>query len=191
MLVVGRCILTAVKDSGKIQTTQITVMAGETQDAVERFQEYGFTSVPLKGCEGIAVFIGGNRESAAVIATDDRRYRLKNLSSGDVAIYTNYGNFVKLKSNGDVEVEGKNIKVTAETKVELIASTVEITGSSKVDVLSGEVNVGSGANQKAVLGDLFKATFDAHTHVGNLGFNTSPPTTPMPPTNLSSVVKVK
>lgn len=169
MLVVGRCILTAIKDGGKIQTNQITIMKGETQDDVERFQEYGFTSVPLPGCEAIAVFVGGNRESASVIATDDRRHRLKGLSPGDVALYTSGGSFIKLAATGLI--------------------TVETTGN--VEVKAGTIKLGNGATEAAVLGDLFKATFDAHTHVGNLGYTTSPPSTPMPPTNLSTVVKVK
>lgn len=87
-LMVGRAILAAIGDAGPIQTAQAKLLADETHDDMERVQEYGFTSVPLPGAEGVVVFVGGNRDHGLIIATDDRRYRLKGLQGGEVALYT-------------------------------------------------------------------------------------------------------
>lgn len=87
-LMVGRAILAAVSDAGAIQTAQARLLADETHDDMERVQEYGFTSVPLPGAEGVVVFVGGNRDHGLIIATDERRYRPKGLQSGEVALYT-------------------------------------------------------------------------------------------------------
>lgn len=103
MLLVGRCVVAAVGDTTKMQTMQITLSADEDRE-VERFQNYGFTSVPKTGAEGLALAVGGDRGHTVVIAVDDRRYRLKALSSGEVAVYNNTGSSVVLKADGSIEI---------------------------------------------------------------------------------------
>lgn len=100
---VGRCVVAAVDDTTKMQTMQITLSAGEDRE-VERFQNYGFTSVPKAGAEGLAVAVGGDRGHTVVIAVDDRRYRLKALASGEVAVYNHTGASVVLKADGSIEL---------------------------------------------------------------------------------------
>lgn len=68
-------------------------------------------------------------------------------------------------------------------KLEIGGNTIEIDGNAGLVKLQGET-------QKAVLGDLLKTAFDAHTHMGNLGAPTSPPLSPLPPTTLSEKVKL-
>ena len=102
LLMVGRAILTVIDDSTKSQTVQISALADEVRDAVERFQEYGYTSVPQAGAEALAVFVGGNRAHGVVVATEDRRYRPRNLSPGDVALYHRAGVRVFLDDDADL-----------------------------------------------------------------------------------------
>lgn len=83
----SRAVIKAVDDSLKAQGLQITLYADEVREDVERFQEYGFTSVPVEGAEAICLSLGGERDHPVVVATEDRRYRPKDLSEGDVAIY--------------------------------------------------------------------------------------------------------
>lgn len=47
----------------------------------------------------------------------------------------------------------------------------------------------NGASEAAVLGDAFKTYFDTHTHPTGVG-PSGPPAAPMPPTTLSTIVKV-
>jgi len=109
-LMVGRCVLRAITDTGKLQRVQVQALADETHDDVERVQQYGFTSVPFAGAEGVVVFVGGNRDHGLVIAVDDRRYRLVGLSAGEVALYDDQGQKVHLTRTGIVvDGAGKDI----------------------------------------------------------------------------------
>ena len=137
-LMIGRGVLLLVRDGLKLQGLQISLLEGEVRDDVERFQDYGFTSHPHPGAEVVAACVAGSRDHVLVIAVDDRRFRLKNLVQGEVAIYTDEGDKIVLKRGGIIEV-------TAATKVRLVAPLVECTGdvtvagtlTATVDVLGG------------------------------------------------------
>lgn len=101
---VSRAVLRRVDDSKRMQLVQLMALEGETRADIERVQQYGFTSVPKEGAEAVAVFPGGDRSLGFVIATDDRRYRLTGLQAGEVAIYSETGSKLVLKTNGDVEL---------------------------------------------------------------------------------------
>lgn len=100
----ARCVLRLASDGLKLQALQVGLLDGETADDVERFQNYGFTSVPLPGAEGVCLFLGGDRAHGVVIAMDDRRYRLKALQGGEVAIYTDEGDSIVLKRGNEIHV---------------------------------------------------------------------------------------
>ncbi|MEQ8585161.1 MAG: phage baseplate assembly protein V [Thalassobaculaceae bacterium] len=85
---VGRAIIRLVDDATRTQLVQLTALADETHDRVERFQEYGFTSRPHPGAHAILVALGGNRTHAVVVGVEDPRYRLFDLETGEVALYT-------------------------------------------------------------------------------------------------------
>lgn len=131
-LMVGRAVVSLVKDGLKLQHLQVTLLADEVRDEVERFQQYGFTSHPHPGAEALVVCVAGNRDHAVVVAVDDRRYRLKSLQQGEVAIYTDQGDQVVLKRDGVIEL-------TASTKVRILSPLVECTGDLDV---AGTVTAG-------------------------------------------------
>ncbi len=110
-LMVGRCILRAIGDGKAVQLVQAQLLAEEVHDDVERIQEYGFTSVPKPGAEGVVVFVGGNRDHGLLIAVEDRRFRLKGLASGEVAVYDDQGQKVHLTRAGIV-IDGAGKDVT-------------------------------------------------------------------------------
>lgn len=125
MLAVGRAVLKAIRDDKGMQEAKIGLLAGELRDRVERMQEYGFTSVPLEGCEAAVMFVGGDRGHGLIVATDDRRYRKKGLQPGEVALYTDEGDYILLK-------RGRIMEVVAGTKLDVTAPEVVVTASSKV-----------------------------------------------------------
>lgn len=104
--VVGRFLLRAISDATNVQTVQISGQAGFELDEVERFQQYGFTSVPVAGAEAVGVAVGGSRDHIIVVATDDRRYRPKNLAPGEVALYDKNGLVIALKADGIAHIGG-------------------------------------------------------------------------------------
>ncbi|MDH5753329.1 MAG: phage baseplate assembly protein V [Deltaproteobacteria bacterium] len=123
-LMVSRGVVKLVDDSLKMQGMQLTLLAGEVAEA-ERFQQYGFTSVPLDGAEVIALAVGGNRGHMVVIAADDRRYRPTGLEPGDVAAYNSSGALVlltggqvKIGAGDQPQVLGSGLKTCLEKMVD-------------------------------------------------------------------------
>jgi phage baseplate assembly protein V len=109
---VARATVKLVDDSKKIQILQVGVLKGETRSEIERFQNLGFTSVPEEGAEAVVLFVGGRRDHGYAVAVDDRRYRLKDLEPGEVAMYHKSGSKIVMKANGDIEVTADaNVKI--------------------------------------------------------------------------------
>lgn len=111
MLMVGRAVLAAAKDTTGVQQVQISVLAGEAMDKIERFQNWGFTGNPPEGSEGIVLMIGSNRDNLVMVALDHRTKRKMGLVPGESAMYDDKGNFIHLKTNGNQEVKLKKLKI--------------------------------------------------------------------------------
>ena len=140
---VARGVVWMADDSTKLQQLQVSLQADEVRIA-ERFQQYGFTSVPLSESEAVLLFPGGLRDQALVIAVDDRRYRPINWAAGEVGLYTHEGDYIRMKAGRIVEVvcgtklqvAAPEVVVHASTKVRLETPLVEMTGNLTV---SGQV----------------------------------------------------
>lgn len=157
MLMVSRAVVLLAKDTGALQSLQVSLLADEVRNDVERFQNYGFTSHPHPGAEAVAISVGGSRDHVLVIAVDDRRYRLASLVEGEVAIYTDEGDSIVIKRGGTIEV-------TAATKVRIVSPLVEMTGDLHV---SGSVQVDGSAH---VAGNISSdADITADGQVGDQG----------------------
>jgi phage gp45-like len=100
---IARAVVQRVNDGRKIQILQVGVLAGEDVDDAERFQSYGFSSVPLAGAEAVILFPGGDRGHGLVVAVDDRRYRPTGGEPGEVVVYNSEGATVRLKVDGTIE----------------------------------------------------------------------------------------
>lgn len=183
---VSRAVVKLVDDAAKMQGLQVVILAGETRDFVERFQNYGFTSNPPAGSEAVLVFPGGNRSHPLAVAVDDRASRKTGLAEGEAAIYTKFGDYIHVKADGTIEVVASNavsvtapeVTVTAATKVTLDTPNCEITGDLAV---GGDV-IAEGAVADAD-GDLteMRTVFNAHVHPGVTagGASTGATATPM------------
>lgn len=150
-LMVGRAIIRLVNDAARVQEAQVTLLEDETRDGVERFQEYGFTSVPLPGAEAIMVSVSGNRDHGVIIAVEDRRYRLTGIEGGEVALYTDEGDKIHLKRGNAIDIETDTLTINATTKVQINTPLLQVTGGDvKADTISlkthkhGGVTTGSG-----------------------------------------------
>jgi phage baseplate assembly protein V len=129
LLMVSRCIVTAVNDSNDIQSLQIRGAFGVVRDNVERFQDYGITSHPHINSEGFVSFAGGNTAHGLISKIDDRRYRPKNLEAGEVCFYTDED-----KEESDHRIyfkRGKEIHIIAgESSIVLTPAGITITTPS-------------------------------------------------------------
>lgn len=160
---VGKAVIKAVDDTQKLQLMKIQTNADELQDEVERIQQYGFTSHPQNNAEAIILAIGGDPSNLIVIGTDDTRYRIK-LAQGEVALYDDQGQFIKLKRNNKIEVKGGEVIVGEDADIESIVigdSLKTYIDSLLSDVFSSWVIVAGDGG--AALKTLFTAWNTAHS----------------------------
>lgn len=128
-LMASRAVLSLIADAPGIQLVQVKLLDGEVRNGIERFQQYGCTSVPHPGAEGICLSLGADRDHGVVIVMDDRRYRLKGLENGEVALYDDLGQKVHLTRNGIViDGAGLPITITDTPKVRMETPLLEVTG---------------------------------------------------------------
>jgi phage gp45-like len=160
---IARATVSAVDDAKKIQIVQLDLLEGETRDEIERLQNYGFTSNPRTGAEAAVIFVGGRRDHGLAIAVDDRRYRIANLESGEVAVFNDTGAKIVFKANGDIELTpkpGQKVKVS---------SNVEITGDvSATGTITGTTDVVGGGK-----------SLKTHTHPASLTVAGTSPSGPV------------
>lgn len=136
---VARGVVWMADNAKTLQEVQVSLLNKEVR-VVERFQQYGFSSVPLSEAEGVIIFVGGLRDHGIVINVDDRRYRPTDDAEGEVRIYNHLGDYIRLKSDRTIEVvAGANVDVTApdvvvhaSNKVRIESPLVEMTGNLTV-----------------------------------------------------------
>lgn len=161
---VGRAVLRALNDGTGTQTMQVELLKDELYDGVERFQEYGFTSVPHAGAEVVMVSVGGQRGHGVVVACADKRYRITGLEDGEVSLYTDEdldgGHRIHLKRNKEVEILSDTTAsilqtptkttVSNDTEIEAVSGTayvnikpgkIEVKNGTTVDIISGTSSV--------------------------------------------------
>jgi hypothetical protein len=97
-----------------------------------------------------------------------------------------------------IELVGQDINIVTQNDVNVTCeNNVKVEATNVIIDQSDSIELGSGASEKVILGDSFLSLFNQHTHIGNLGAPTAPPTVPMTaPLHLSGkgatpVTKVK
>lgn len=133
LLMLGRAVVKAIYDDSGIQLMKLDLMADETRDKVERFQDYGFSAHPPKGSEAVVAFVGGNRAHGLVLKVDNREYRLKNMAEGEVALYSDEGDYIWFKRNNELHIHTAKLRVVASTDVEIDTPLATFTGNVKVE----------------------------------------------------------
>jgi phage gp45-like len=113
--------ISATDDTGPIHRAQVKGFGPETIDAMPVLQIYGLASHAMPGSDAMAIFAEGDRSKGVIIATGNQQYRLRSLKAGEVALYDNAGNIVKLAAGG-------NIEITCPTKVRVVTPRLEVTG---------------------------------------------------------------
>lgn len=138
LLMIGRGIMLAIKDSEKIQQAQASFFSGETKEDIEVFQLFGFTSHPPLNTECIMVSVGGNREHGVIIASENREFRLKDLPQGASAQYNKNGKYIKLiEDNAEISVEKIKIENSSEELITVLFDFMD-------EVIKGKTITGIG-----------------------------------------------
>lgn len=164
----GRGSVNLIDATGTCQRLQITLEGGSPKDGIEQIEPYGFTAHAHPGAEHVSGFMAGERGNGFVIVVGDRRYRMKGLAEGEVALYDDLGQSVYLTRGGIVINGGANpIRFTNASKVR-IEAPLEVTGDVKDNCDS------SGKTMAAM-----RSTFNGHTHNDPQGGATGGPNSTM------------
>jgi phage baseplate assembly protein V len=150
----ARGAVSLIDDTRKIQRVQAKILAGELRDLLQRVQPYGFSSVPLVGAYPVALLFPFGDRSQGFAFVDDVRHRPTGGAPGDVELYDNRGNRVRLR-NGVVEIVAAAnltisvagtgaVTITGATTLTLQGgATVSVTGDASVTV-SGDATLQTG-----------------------------------------------
>lgn len=133
--------LNLVKSADNIQKAQVSGLADETLQDVELMQQFGLTSVPPAGTQVVVLPMGGETTHSIVIATENGSVRVKNLKSGETAVYDESGSTIILKQGRLIEIDCDILKITASTKVEISSPLVE---TDRVLTAQGQINGNGG-----------------------------------------------
>lgn len=156
-LSIAKVTLSGVSNSDKRQILQVEVMDDEKYSDIDRYEDYGMTSYPPSGSDGVGVCIGGGREGLVVIKMDHTDHRPNDLVEGEMCIYTDEGKQLYCKRGGVIQI-GEDGTLT------------EINGGSDFVALSQKVDTAL---------DEIKTIFNNHSHIyTGAGTGSSIQTTP-------------
>jgi phage gp45-like len=181
---IGRAVLLAVDDSGKTQRCRIKLNGEELIDGIERIQEYGLeTNPPIEDTSEVVVeSIGGIRDLAFITKMQARGLRLTKVATGEVMLWSKFGQTITLKTDGSVEIKTASGKV-----VTVQCATMTVTASTKVTLAAPAVELSDGTLRQLIDERLVTA-FNAHTHPTA---GTGPPSAPTTPLVLANVATTK
>ncbi|HGP0311681.1 TPA: phage baseplate assembly protein V [Citrobacter freundii] len=108
---ISRAVVGSVKPGSKCQAVDVELIAGEQKGGIEHLEPYGFTSHANEGAEALILFPDADRSHAVAVAVSDRRYRIRSLKPGEVAVYDDLGQSVTLTRTGIV-VDGAGKTIT-------------------------------------------------------------------------------
>lgn len=130
-LAIAQGVASGISEGGRL--LQLSLLADESADEVERIQNYGFASHPPTGGSAAVVFIAGYREQGMAVAVEGPDGSPDDLESGEVKIYTASGDAIHFKSDGTLRVYSqREVKVESDDKIALKASDIEIDGDLKI-----------------------------------------------------------
>lgn len=164
-----RGVLNSTNSGAEIQRHQVSGVADETLQDVEIYQHFGLTSNPPAGTKVIVVPIGGLTGHSVIIATENGSFRVKELSPGEVALYSSHGSTLIMKEGNIIDVDAEEInfrakKITSTAdeiisqadNIRDIADKIELNASnttminSPVIMLNGALTAGGGGISGAV-----------------------------------------
>lgn len=154
-----------------VQLVQGNALAGETVQAAELFQHFGFTSGPPAGTQMIVLPLGGSTSHSVIIATENGAFRV-DVASGEACIYSQWGDKVHLKQER-IEVETKTLHLRASEQVLLETPAFNMVapgGGATAATITGSLHASGDLSAGAV-------SLRGHVHVEHdNGGPTAPPT---------------
>lgn len=135
---IRRGVLRSGKASGKVQTATVATLADQERDDVELLEQYGLTSVPPVGSEGVVLHPGGDTAHPLGVAFGSRAVRPTDLGVGDVALYSLGQSEVRIRADGSIaitNVGGASVQINPAGAVSIVGvGPVELGGGTQLAV---------------------------------------------------------
>jgi len=133
----SRITIIKVDDSGKQQVVDYNGVAGEQHTKVLRAQNYGFSSNPPAGSEGIVIALG-TRDMPVVVGSEHPDQRKTGLKPGQSIVYDAFGAEAMFDGKGGITIKkAKTLAIEMATSVSITAPNLTIKGDV---TLEGNLN---------------------------------------------------
>lgn len=97
---VSRGVVLSSDDARLMQELGVRLHDGHVPQKVEHWHPYGFTQVLHPEAEILALAVNGDRDNLVILPGSDRRYRLKGLAEGELAVHDDLGQKVHFMRSG-------------------------------------------------------------------------------------------
>ncbi|WP_085908473.1 phage baseplate assembly protein V [Kiloniella majae] len=145
------------KQKGEHQGLQTTGLDTETSDDIEHAEPYGLAAHPLAGAETFISNVLGQRSHMVALIVGDPRYRPTDLKSGEVKVWSKYGQEIHLRDDGGITITapGGDLKIDApEVNINTPAATIN---TDKAVINSDDIHLGGeGGEQVARITDMVR-----------------------------------
>lgn len=155
--------LTRVNSALNIQQVQADGLAGEQLQDAELFQHFGFTSNPPAGTQCVMLPIGGQTSHSIIIATENEKYRITQLASGEMAIYSQDGAYVAIKRGRIVEVDCDTFRVKC-SQYEVTSDEYKVSATKGAEFNTPELHATSELSDGNSTMSKVREIYDQHTH---------------------------
>lgn len=161
-MMLGTGKITAHKDTGGIQQLQYQTPL-EVRGDTPRMAEFGFSSGLPLGTDVVLAFLGGDRSSAVIIASNNQQYRQTGLNPGDTMIYNQWGMVVRLTEAGImIEAAGKPVSINGATTV-TVKATASVRLETKDLLVTGDIT--DHCDVSRVTLKTLREAYNRHQHV--------------------------
>jgi hypothetical protein len=109
LMTTASSVITATNDDGPVHKVQVRVTPRETIDDVPVVQLYGVASHAPAGSDAHLLFVTGDRSKGVAVATNNQKARLRNLAPGEVALYSDEGDSIRLSRGKTVALNAGNV----------------------------------------------------------------------------------
>lgn len=115
---ISRGVITEVDDARLMQSIGLRLQNGHKPTKVEHWHPYGMTYHPHADAEVLAFAVNGDRDHIVALPGADRRYRLKNMAQGELAIHDDQGQKVHFTRGGVMVESALGITIKGPLRIE-------------------------------------------------------------------------
>lgn len=122
-------VLQGTDDTTGLQQVTVKILGDSTREQVEHFQQYGITAKVPAGARGVFLSVGGKSDGGAAICFGVTVGRPDDLVAGEVSLWSQHGQEIRLKADGSIQAlpkAGKTFDIgDAATKKIALADDVD------------------------------------------------------------------